>query len=96
MYAQSRGKFHAPQAHVSRRQTCTLRHKALRIHAMSLAVLSSPTRPQKAVPVACTMCNGTGKMATEWDCATGAVVALACCVSCLGRGVVLANARDAG
>ena len=41
--------------------------------------------------VPCDSCNGSGRQASEWDCATGAVVALKVCTSCMGRGVIRAN-----
>lgn len=51
-----------------------------------------PEQRTKAVETQCDACNGTGKRPTTWDLATGAVVALGPCGSCMCRGQVLVNA----
>jgi DnaJ-class molecular chaperone len=46
---------------------------------------------RKAVWIECPTCEGTGKMAKEWDFATGAVVARGTCTTCYGKGKVMAT-----
>lgn len=50
------------------------------------SLLYPVTPSRKAVRTPCKVCNGTGKMASEWDLRTGAVVAFAPCTSCLAQG----------
>ena len=54
-------------------------------------VTINPPRP-KAVRTVCSVCEGSGRMPTEWDWPDFTPAKWLTCWSCLGRGVVLENA----